>query len=256
MLVRVVWTPRSACPAQAAEPALLAAAAQTPFYAGRDPALAPPVPVAEYRRRHAEFRNRRAPAPALAPFRYPVPCVPRTAVLAGGFRAHPPARVFAPGWTEQARAFAPQAIAAPLATVRLLARRAAAGRLAVPSLTHAVIAFVSAGAEPVADADRDLVWRVFGVPLFEQWLGFERELLAWECAAHEGLHLTANVRADLAGGELALSCLRNLRYPVVRLATGLAAELRDGACPCGLAGPRLLAAAPLGRPRAAAAAAH
>ncbi len=256
MLVRLLWTPRAAPSAAAPEPAaMLAAAARTLYYAGLDPRTAPPVTVGTYRSRHAEFRDPRAPLTALALFRYPLPVTPRTAVLGRGLTVHPPAALFPEGWTREARAFAPQAIAAPLATVRLLARRVAAGRLELGSLSHAVIAFVDPGEEPVTDADRDLVWRALGVPLFEQWLGFERELLAFECAAHEGLHVTPNVEARLEQGELVLTCLRNLRYPVAKLATGLTAALEDGVCPCGVEGTRLLSVARRATPLLALAAA-
>lgn len=241
MLLRLLWTPRAAPAAAAPEPAvMLAAAARTVYYAGRDPRTAPPVTVGAYRSRRAEFRDPWAPPAALALFRYPLPVTPRTAVLGRGFTVHPPAAQFPEGWTREARAFAPQAVAAPLATVRLLARRVAAGRLELACVSHAVIAFVDPGEEPVTEADRDLVWRALGVPLFEQWLGFERELLAFECAAHDGLHLTPNVQARLEGGELVLACLRNLRYPVAKLATGLTAALTNGVCPCGVEGTRLL----------------
>ena len=42
---------------------------------------------------------------------------------------------------------------------------------------------------PVPPALRDLLWNTFGVPVFEQYLGPNLELLAFECEAHDGLHL-------------------------------------------------------------------
>ena len=33
------------------------------------------------------------------------------------------------------------------------------------------------------------MWDAFGVPVFEQCLGLDNELLAMECEAHDGLHL-------------------------------------------------------------------
>jgi hypothetical protein len=39
------------------------------------------------------------------------------------------------------------------------------------------------------DADRDYIWKIFRIPVFEYLLDDNGEILARECEAHEGLHL-------------------------------------------------------------------
>ncbi len=58
-------------------------------------------------------------------------------------------------------------------------------------LEHSVIAFTYEGQPGLSSDDRDLLWRAFGVPVFEQRLGANNELLAMECEAHAGLHVVS-----------------------------------------------------------------
>jgi hypothetical protein len=122
-------------------------------------------------------------------FRYPMDPAPRTAVLAACFRQarlRPkyPVRVFPDGWSEEVSAFAPAAIAA--SREQLLGLAAADQP---PRLTHAVIALESRGDPLLSTAERAWLWRAFRVPVFEQIIGADGELLAFECDAHEGLHI-------------------------------------------------------------------
>jgi hypothetical protein len=122
-------------------------------------------------------------------FRYPMDPAPRTAVLAACFRQpklrpNSPVRVFPRGWSEEVAAFAPAAIAAfrePLLEL------AAAER--PPAFTHAVIALESPGDPLLSAVERARLWRAFRVPVFEQIVGADGELLAAECEAHDGLHI-------------------------------------------------------------------
>ena len=117
-----------------------------------------------------------------APFVHPMDPAPRTAILAPGFQATKTTRVFPRGWDEQAARFQPQSIAAPLEELRRLAEQGL-------RLEHAVIAFTYEGEEGLSSADRELFWRAFGVPVFEQYLNANNQLLAMECDAHSGLHV-------------------------------------------------------------------
>jgi hypothetical protein len=123
-------------------------------------------------------------------FRYPMDPVPRTAVLAACFRQprlrpNYPVRIFPRGWSEEVSAFAPAAIAAPREQLLELA----ADR--PPVLTHAVIALASPGDPILAIAERERLWRAFRVPVFEQIIAPNGELLAAECEAHDGLHIVS-----------------------------------------------------------------
>ena len=57
----------------------------------------------------------------------------------------------------------------------------------VPS--HALVVLTREGEALLTEDDRDLLWNRFQVPVFEQVMTREGELLAWECEAHDGFHL-------------------------------------------------------------------
>jgi len=81
--------------------------------------------------------------------------------------------------------YEPAAIAATIEQCRRLC-----GML-IPSLTHALIVLERPGSPRLTEADRDRFWRAFRVPVFEQIIGPDGQLLASECEAHEGLHIAA-----------------------------------------------------------------
>ena len=116
--------------------------------------------------------------------------MPRVAVLAPMFRESTQVRVFPNGWTSQAEAFHPQAIAAPLPLLESLRG------IAEPE--HALIVFLFPWEPRVPEPSRDRLWRAFGVPIFEQVISERGELLATECEAHDGLHI---VSRDFAVGD-------------------------------------------------------
>ena len=124
-------------------------------------------------------------------FEYPIAAVPRTAVLVPWFKSKAfadvlrprPVRIFRDGWGSDVAAFAPAAIAGTWEQWQALLR------VSLPSLTHAVIVLWRPGQERLGEADRDRLWDVFRVPVFEQVIGKSGELLASECEAHDGLHL-------------------------------------------------------------------
>lgn len=128
-------------------------------------------------------------------FEYPIAPVPRTAVLVPWFSGggivtgvlrSRPIRVFRRGWGPDVAEFAPAAIAGTWEQWQELLR------VPIPSLTHAVIVLWRPGQERLTEADRDRLWDVFRVPVFEQVIGKSGELLASECEAHDGLHLKSS----------------------------------------------------------------
>ena len=122
-------------------------------------------------------------------FRYPMDPAPRTAVLAAcfrqpRFRPNCPVRVFPRGWSEEVAAFQPEAVAAP--------REQLLGLAAIekpPVFTRALVALENPGDPMLSTEERQRLWRVFRVPVFEQIVGPRGELLAAECEAHDGLHI-------------------------------------------------------------------
>ena len=130
------------------------------------------------------FRNGRKD-----PFVYPVHPAPRTAVLVPWFHesvlTNRPLRVFPHGWSAEAAAFAPVAVAGTLEQLNALAREG------IPSLTHSIIVLSQPDQKRISDADREGLWWAFRVPLFEQVIGKSGKLLAAECEAHDGLHVVS-----------------------------------------------------------------
>jgi len=168
---------------------------------------------------------------------YPLGEAPRTAVVAREVAETRRVRCFSGLRAEALRAFAPQSLAAPLDALRAAAEAPAHG-----PLRNAVIVFTGILEGPLTPEDGDRFWRRYQVPVFEQFLGLDGELLAWECEIHHGLH----VRQDAAYFEsceedrILVSFLNNSRLPVLRLETGLTGRLIAEPCPCGDEAPRLV----------------
>jgi len=161
-----------------------------------------------------------------AGFQYPLGDAPKTAVLVPWFAEHLAFRGRAsvrsfPGWTVEAAAFAPAAIAASRSQLRALA-------VDPPKLTHALIALSRPKEVLLTAADREQLWRAYRVPVFEQIIGPQGERLAAECEAHDGLHIEAPAQDW----------------------TGFA--LDESVCACGLRTPRVSSPVPAERVRAAA----
>jgi hypothetical protein len=122
---------------------------------------------------------------------YPIPPAPPTAVLIDGFRAAGNIRVFEHGWNEDAAAFAPAAVAGTPAQLVALPP--------IPSLKNALIALVRSNEPGLSEEDRARLWRVFRVPVFEQRIDESCNLIAFECEAHDGLHIESPVAAPREG---------------------------------------------------------
>jgi hypothetical protein len=128
-----------------------------------------------------------------ARFVHPMVPMPRTAILAPGFRETKLSRVFPAGWNEAASRFQPTSIAGPPDQLRRLARGSVLPR-------HSVVVFSYEGQEErLTAADRELFWKTFGVPVFEELLSAGNELIAMECDAHNGLHLVGDFQNLKAG---------------------------------------------------------
>lgn len=143
-----------------------------------------------------------------ARFIHPMDPMPRTAILAAGFQETKLARVFPSGWNQAAEDFQPTSIAGPLEQLRRLVRQRVCPQ-------HSLVVFSYDGAEGLNAADRDLFWRAFGVPVYEQLLNAENHLLAMECDAHDGLHLVGDFE-ELRAGRSNCPC----GNPAPRLARG------------------------------------
>lgn len=141
---------------------------------------------------------------------------PKIAVLAPWFRVNGGARVFSGSACEGLRHYHPGALAGPIPELRRLAETFLEGNVELPSLEFGVLAFTGSSRPRLTEADRELFWRAFQVPVFEQFRGPRGQLQATECEAHHGLHVVREaVLAELNGAEI-------LHEP----------------CPCGASTPR------------------
>lgn len=108
---------------------------------------------------------------------------------------------------------------------------------------------VIAAAERLFPSDRESLQRAFGPHVFETYGNREVMLIAAECEAHQGLHLSMeNLIVELVVreggterpaeqgelGEVVLTDLHNYGAPFIRYVTGdLAVQLPAGRCACG-----------------------
>ncbi len=125
-------------------------------------------------------------------------------------------------------------LAAPPPMLRRLCALVEDGSVSLPCLSEAVVALGSVVEGGMLSGERDMLWRCLGVPVFEQWLGLEGELLAWECESHRGMHLNrSSVELEEVGGEWVVTSWEALRIPVLRMATGWRGSIQHGKCICG-----------------------
>ena len=111
--------------------------------------------------------------------------------------------------------FAPKQSA--LATVSTIAAPIEVIRAIDPSVwtpEFPIVVFSCVGDPLLSDEDRDFVWEVFGVPVFEYLLDGHGRIIARECEAHEGMHFE-------------------------HLPVSWKSEIIEEDCPCGVPGSRL-----------------
>ena len=160
------------------------------------------------------------------------------------FRVKGSVRIFEAVVLPALRDYRPQALSGPVPALRELAQAVLRGAITLPGLDHGVITLTGAGHPTLQARDRDMFWLAFQVPVFEQFRSWSGELLAWECEAHQGLHVENNrLRSHVArtgASNLLVNCANGSGKIARLLPTGLEAEVVDEPCPCGRPGPRLV----------------
>ena len=156
-------------------------------------------------------------------FTFPLSGPVRVALLEEGFRTDANVRTCSPDDIVRLRSYAPEALVAPLDLALSLADRKRRGILDLPSVRTAIVVFTSFEDSPLVDDYRDLLWRAWGVPVFEQLRGPDGTIIARECEVHDGLHMVTPQDELLHG-----------------VATNAAdLEIVNGVCECGAETPRL-----------------
>lgn len=180
-------------------------------------------------------------------FRFPLPGPVRVAMLEGRFRPERNVREFREQDIAWLHFYAPEALVVPAGLALDLADRRRRGLLLLPELKVAVVVLTSLAPPPLSLCDRELLWRAFGVPVFEQLRGWDGAIIARECEVHDGLHIDeTSAILQMHEGELLVTQLRVPGEPILRARTGLTGEILPGFCECGAETPRLrnLAALP------------
>lgn len=178
-------------------------------------------------------------------FRFPLAGPVRIALLEGTFRVDRnkydnAMREFTPDDLNWLQSYAPEALVAPLDLALSLADRRRRGRFDLPSLKTAIVVLTSFESTPLADHQRDLLWKAFGVPIFEQLRGWDGAVLARECEVHDGLHIDDTTAIfQLHEQELLVTELGTAGEPIIRTRTGFTGEIATGLCECGAETPRL-----------------
>ena len=168
----------------------------------------------------------------------PFPATPhlRTALLGDGacfgeLVAFPQAR-----WRDLP-AFDPQVLVGAAAVLLKAADLTFSGQLPLNTLDSAVFVLTQTGGRPLAETERNLLWRAFLVPVFELLVDRNGKLLAAECEAHDGWHL-ADLSLEILPEEEELLFQRR-GVPGTEIATGLSAERPIAVCSCGNQAPLL-----------------
>jgi hypothetical protein len=152
-------------------------------------------------------------------FTFPLSGPVRVALLEEGFRTDANVRTCSPDDMAWLHSYAPEALVVPLDLALSLADRKRRGILELPSVRTAIVVLTSGEDSPLTDDYRDLLWRAWGVPIFEQLRGPDGTIIASECEVHDGLHLLT------------------AQDPLPRAWTEL--EIVRGVCECGAETPRL-----------------
>jgi hypothetical protein len=217
----------------------------------------PAIELEEFRGSPAAFESPVGTSPTPQAFRSPLDHTPKTAILMPGFEQTSGVKVMAQNWSKNLKRFGASALAAPLTVLRELSAAVESGQQEMPGLRHFVIPFTGGEQGELKEEDRERFWRVFQVPLFEQRLGFDGRVIAYECEAHSGLHILPERAAfeETAASELLLTSLTDLRHPALRIGTRVAGSIQHECCDCGNAAARLVAMKPLAASPALAAAA-
>jgi hypothetical protein len=141
-----------------------------------------------------------------------------------GFEQSSKVRIFADSRGKRLKRFGATALAAPVSKLRELAAAIESGRDEIRPLRHFLVSFTGTDHGEIHEEDRERFWRVFQVPVFEQRLGFDGRMIAYECEAHHGLHIETD-----------------LRYPTLRVGTRMTARIQHDCCDCGNASARVIA---------------
>jgi hypothetical protein len=206
----------------------------------------PAIDLAEFRGSPRAFESTVGARSTPQAFRSPLEHTPKTAILMPGFEQTSTVKTVAQNWAKSLKRLGADALAAPVSVLREMATTIELGQQEMHALKHFVVSFTGSDHGELREEDRERFWRVFQVPVFEQRVGFDGRVVAYECEAHDGLHIMPERAAfeETAESELLMTSLTDLRFPTLRVSTRMARSIDHECCGCGNAAPRLVAAKP------------
>jgi hypothetical protein len=154
---------------------------------------------------------------------FPLPVPARLAVIDADFHIGVNMRAFHNPDLTGIIEYAPDAMALPLSAALALADRKLRGLFQLPSLELAIVVFSTMDYPDHGLLDshhRDLLWKAFCLPVFEQLRGRDGKVIARECEIHDGMHFEPEAFEAQTG-------------------VGFPAEIVEGYCDCGFETPRL-----------------
>jgi phenylacetate-CoA ligase len=111
---------------------------------------------------------------------------------------------------------------------------------------------ITSSADVLNDSDRRAISQAFGAEVYNYYCSTEFPYIAWECDAHEGLHVNADtlilesVDADnrpvppgRLGAKVLVTSLSNRALPLIRYEMSDQVEYLTEPCPCGCVLPRI-----------------
>jgi phenylacetate-coenzyme A ligase PaaK-like adenylate-forming protein len=141
---------------------------------------------------------------------------------------------------ERLNAFQPTVLSSFPYMLRLLAAATEDGRLRVRP------GRITSSGDVLTASDRARVRHSFGVAPHDYYCSTEASYLAWECDAHDGLHVNADylivesvdgdnrpVPAGRRGDKILVTNLANRAMPLIRYEMSDQVEYAPGPCPCG-----------------------
>jgi hypothetical protein len=138
------------------------------------------------------------------------------------------ARAFRRAQWSELPAFQPEILIGYGLDLDRLAEKVANSQVALATVSRAIFALTDSGSNPITEALRDRLWKVFGVPVYELIVVPGCHLLATECEAHDGWHLQPGTDAYQVKGEVICDI-----PPVTYLHTGFTGEVETAPCGCG-----------------------
>jgi len=133
-----------------------------------------------------------------------------------GFEQTSTVKTAAQNWTQGLKRLGASSLAAPVCVLREMAASIKRGQQEMHALKHFVVSFTGGDLGELREEDREPFWRVVQVPGFEQRVGFDGGVVAYECEAHDGLHIVPERAAfeETAESELLITSLTDLRFPL------------------------------------------